>query len=68
VLASHSFSGLTVNLASKFKSIQDLDNFGEIVQFSDIVSETVIETSYFEDFLLAIIVINDSSHSVKLIS
>jgi hypothetical protein len=69
VLAFHSSSAFTVILASKLKSIEDLDNFGEIVQSIDMASVAILaEISYFQPFLLAIIVIKDSSPSDRFIS
>jgi hypothetical protein len=66
--AFHSSSDFTVIFASNFKSIEDLDNFGEIVQSRDIASAILAETSYFQAFLLAVIVTKVSSHSDRFIS
>jgi hypothetical protein len=59
----HSSSPFIVNFASNFKSIEDLDNFGETVPSRDIISATLTETSYFPHFLLALIEITSSLSS-----
>jgi hypothetical protein len=68
VSVSHSSSAFTINVASNFRLIHDLDNFGVIVQFNSTESVRVIETSYFELFFSATIFIKLSHHSYILIS
>jgi hypothetical protein len=68
VSALHSSSDFAVKVASNFKSIHDLDIFGEIVQFNNTISVRAIETSYFEPFFSATIFTKTSPHSEILIS
>jgi hypothetical protein len=64
----HSSSAFTVILASNFKSIEDLDNFGEIVHSKNRLLAILNEILYFDHFLLAVITMIVSSHSDMLIS